>query len=158
MAGNWQTVPLAELIKPDKGISYGIVQPGAHEADGIPIVRVTDVRNGRIAIHSPLRVAQAIERAHARTRLSGGELLLTIVGTVGECAVVPKSLAGWNTARAIAGECQKNGVSGTARGGWKSQFYSAGMRPWKNTANCPSTALQFQSDRSHFFSSLRRAR
>lgn len=56
------------------------------------------------------------------------------------------------------GECQKNGVSGTARGGWKSRFYSAGMRPWKNTANCPSTALQFQSDRSHFFSSLRRAR
>lgn len=32
----------------------------------------------------------------------GGELLITIVGTVGETAIVPQSLAGWNVARAIA--------------------------------------------------------
>ena len=49
-----------------------------------------------------MRVAPHIEAAHARTRLTGGELLLTLVGTVGEAAVVPAELAGWNVARAVA--------------------------------------------------------
>ncbi|MCA3226167.1 MAG: restriction endonuclease subunit S [Burkholderiales bacterium] len=102
MAGEWETVPLDSLVEPGRGISYGIVQPGAPVADGVPIVRVSDVRDGRVAVSAPLRVAPAIEAAYARTRLTGGELLLTLVGTVGEAAVVPASLAGWNTARAVA--------------------------------------------------------
>jgi type I restriction enzyme S subunit len=102
MAGDWETIALEKLVEPGRGISYGIVQPGTAVADGVPIVRVTDVRDGRIATSAPLRVAPNIEAAYSRTRLAGGELLLTLVGTVGESAVVPESLAGWNTARAVA--------------------------------------------------------
>jgi type I restriction enzyme, S subunit len=102
MAGEWKSVTLESLIEPGRGISYGIVQPGSPVSDGIPIVRVSDVRAGRIATAAPLRVSPTIEAAYTRTRLSGGELLLTLVGTVGETAIVPKSLAGWNTARAVA--------------------------------------------------------
>jgi type I restriction enzyme, S subunit len=102
MAGEWETAPLDSLIEPNRAISYGIVQPGALVADGVPIVRVSDVRDGRIAVSTPLRVAPAIEATYVRTRLVGGELLLTLVGTVGESAVVPTSLAGWNVARAVA--------------------------------------------------------
>ncbi len=68
---------------------------------GIPIVRVNDVRNGRISTTSPMKVTPKIEAAYSRTRLQGGELLLTLVGTVGETAVVPDALRGWNTARAV---------------------------------------------------------
>jgi type I restriction enzyme S subunit len=93
---------LGRLVEPDRGISYGIVQPGKPVADGVPIARVSDVREGRINTEAPLRVARAIEAAYSRTRLRGGELLITIVGTVGETAIVPESLAGWNVARAIA--------------------------------------------------------
>ncbi len=32
----------------------------------------------------------------------GGELLITIVGSIGECAIVPNSLKNWNVARAIS--------------------------------------------------------
>ena len=102
MAGEWEMVPLERLVEPDRGISYGIVQPGVQISDGVPIVRVSDVRDGRISTAAPLRVSQAIEAAYARTRLRGGELLLTLVGTVGEVAVVPDELNGWNTARAVA--------------------------------------------------------
>jgi type I restriction enzyme S subunit len=102
MAGEWEMVPLERLVEPDRGISYGIVQPGVQISDGVPIVRVSDVRDGRISTAAPLRVSQAIEAAYARTRLRGGELLLTLVGTVGEVAVVPEELNGWNTARAVA--------------------------------------------------------
>jgi type I restriction enzyme S subunit len=102
MASEWATVPLGSLVEPDRGISYGIVQPGTPVVDGVPIVRVSDVRDGRIATSAPLRVARNVEAAYTRTRLVGGELLLTLVGTVGESAVVPLALAGWNTARAVA--------------------------------------------------------
>lgn len=102
MRGEWEAVGLEDLVDPDRGISYGIVQPGASVDAGVPIVRVSDIRNGRIATTNPMRVSPRIEAAYARTRLRGGELLLTLVGTVGEAAVVPDSLAGWNTARAVA--------------------------------------------------------
>lgn len=101
MSSEWQTVPLGQLLTPGRSISYGIVQPGFPVDDGVPIVRVNDVRNGRISSSSPMRVSPQIESAYSRTRLEGGELLLTLVGTIGETAVVPDSLRGWNTARAV---------------------------------------------------------
>lgn len=102
MGSEFGTQPLADLVDPDRGITYGIVQPGQPVDDGVPIIRVTDIRNGRVDSSAPLRVASEIEAKYKRTRLRGGELLLTLVGTVGETAVVPANLAGWNTARAVA--------------------------------------------------------
>ena len=97
----WDCVPLDQLVAPSRGISYGIVQPGKHEPGGVPIVRVADVRNGQIDTHDVLRVAQDIESTYERTRLRGGEVLLSLVGTLGECAVASERLRGWNVARAI---------------------------------------------------------
>jgi type I restriction enzyme S subunit len=102
MVGDWESVPLGQLVEPGRNISYGIVQPGSPTRDGVPIIRVSDVRDGFISTNNPLRVSADIEAPYARTRLRGGELLLTLVGTVGEAAIAPRSLAGWNTARAIA--------------------------------------------------------
>lgn len=97
----WPSFPLVELVQ-DGQISYGVVQPGTDTRGGVSIVRVKDVRNGIIDASSPIRVAGEIAEKHSRTTLTGGELLLSLVGTVGESAVAPKSLAGWNVARAIA--------------------------------------------------------
>ena len=101
MTSAWETVPLKSLVDTTRGISYGIVQPGPTVPDGVPIIRVSDVRGGRIGTKDPLRVSAAVESKFSRTRLRGGELLLTLVGTVGETAIVPEKLAGWNTARAV---------------------------------------------------------
>lgn len=98
---SWEWVPLEQLIDPRRGISYGIVQPGKHDPRGVPIVRVTDVRGGRVDAHDMLRVAQDIEAAYERTRLRGGEVLLSLVGTLGECAIASDRLQGWNVARAM---------------------------------------------------------
>ena len=102
MGIDWNHHALEDLIEEGRSISYGIVQPGSDEPRGVPIVRVTDVRDGRIATSSPLKVSAEVEAKYSRTRLRGGELLLTLVGTVGETAVVPASMRGWNVARAVA--------------------------------------------------------
>jgi type I restriction enzyme, S subunit len=99
---DYPSVPLAQLIEPARNISYGIIQPGSAIVDGVPVIRVSDVRNGQISTTNPLRVRPELEAQYQRTRLRGGELLLTIVGTIGETAIVPQELAGWNVARAIA--------------------------------------------------------
>jgi type I restriction enzyme, S subunit len=97
----WEYRELSELLEPS-GLSYGIVQPGSDDPNGVPIVRVKDVRNGCIQVDEVMHVNKEIEAKYLRTRLSGNEILLTLVGSVGETAIASPSLAGWNVARAIA--------------------------------------------------------
>lgn len=94
-------LPLSECTS-DGNISYGIVQPGRHYEQGIPIIRVNNVKNGKLDILSPIKVHPDIEEKHRRTRLEGGEVLLTLVGSTGQSVIADSDLAGWNVARAIA--------------------------------------------------------
>ncbi len=86
----------------DGNISYGIVQPGAHFEKGVSIVRVNNMNNGTLDISSPIKVHPDIEKKYHRTRLMGGEVLLTLVGSTGQTVIAGSELAGWNVARAIA--------------------------------------------------------
>jgi len=98
----WKEYKFSELLV-DDSISYGIVQPGVHtEIDSVPIVRVNNIKNGYIETSDAMKVAFSIEEKYQRTRLVGGELLITVVGSVGECAIVPDNLKGWNVARAVS--------------------------------------------------------
>jgi type I restriction enzyme S subunit len=98
----WQEIPFYKLLEEEK-ISYGIVQPGTHKlSDYVPVIRVNNLKSGRIETEDVLQVASEIERKHIKTRLKGGELLVSVVGNPGECAIVPLGLNGWNVARAIS--------------------------------------------------------
>jgi type I restriction enzyme S subunit len=97
---SWRYESLGDLVE-ERGVSYGIVQPGSETTDGVPIVRVNNIRNGRIDTTDMLKVEAGIEAKFQRSRLRGGEVLLTLVGTLGEVAIVPDNLRGWNVARAV---------------------------------------------------------
>ena len=101
-AGEWRTEKLSELVDRRRGISYGVVQPGYPVLGGIPMVRVNNIKNGHIIKDEILKISADIEAKHSRTRLKGGEVLMTIVGTVGDTAITTKHEAGWNVARAVA--------------------------------------------------------
>lgn len=104
----WREVKFSDLLV-DESISYGIVQPGSHtEIESVPIIRVNNIKNGNIKTDDILKVSSKIEQKYQRTRLNGGELLITVVGSVGECAIVPSSLKGWNVARAVSVARVKN--------------------------------------------------
>jgi type I restriction enzyme S subunit len=91
LPSSWRYVPLHELVT-ERGISYGIVQPGQDAAGGVPIVRVNNIKQGRVAQDEVLHVAPEIEAQYGRTRLRGGEVLLTLVGSIGECAIADQGL------------------------------------------------------------------
>ncbi|MBP7581034.1 MAG: restriction endonuclease subunit S [Vogesella sp.] len=97
----WQYISL-EALSQEKSITYGVVQPGTAVSHGIPIIRVNNFKDGRLELSDVMHIAPDVESKYGRTRLVGGEVLLTIVGSVGQVAVVPKALSGFNVARAVA--------------------------------------------------------
>jgi type I restriction enzyme S subunit len=100
-AAAWPTRRLVDCTS-DGNISYGIVQPGLHAVDGIPILRVNNFKDGVLDGSGALQVSQSVEKNYRRTRLQGGEVLLTLVGSVGQTSIVSSDFVGWNVARAIA--------------------------------------------------------
>lgn len=97
----WQVAPLSDLTA-GTTVTYGVVQPGANVTDGIPMLRVNNFRGFGLDTFDVLRIAPEIESKYGRTRLRAGDVLITIVGSVGQVAIVPKGLEGWNIARAVA--------------------------------------------------------
>ncbi|NHO41861.1 DNA polymerase beta domain-containing protein region [Acetobacter fabarum] len=86
----------------DRGISVGVMYPGSHDEQGIPLIRAADISEGRISETPTLKISKNVHYEYRRTALEGGECLLTLVGTPGISAIVPHSMAGWNVARAVA--------------------------------------------------------
>ena len=76
--------------------------PGDHDPDGVPLIKAGDLNGSIINPQPDFRISKDKHYEYRRTALEGGELLMTLVGNVGQCAVVPPRMAGWNTARAVA--------------------------------------------------------
>jgi len=92
-------------------ISYGVVQPGSPVNSGIPIIRVNNFSDTRLDLSDVMHIAPEVEAKYGRTRLTGGEVLLTLVGSVGRVAEVPKECAGFNVARAVGVIKPANGIN-----------------------------------------------
>jgi type I restriction enzyme, S subunit len=75
---------------------YGILQPGPELAEGVPYVRPSEIRNSAIALGDIRRTSAAIAAKYRRSTLQADDVLLSIVGTIGKVAVVPRELQGGN--------------------------------------------------------------
>ena len=102
LPNDWDVVTLERLLINDRGISVGVMYPGEHAPGGIPLIRAGDLKGDQINSKPELRISLSKHQEYKRTELEGGELLISLVGDVGRCAVVPTYMAGWNAARAIA--------------------------------------------------------
>jgi type I restriction enzyme S subunit len=104
MSGNLtlETVELDQLIEPDRPICYGVLKPGPFVEGGVPLVRILDIEGDELSTDGLFRVSAALDKEFARSRLEGGELLLSIQGTVGRVAVFPRDFGPANISRTIA--------------------------------------------------------
>jgi len=102
LAKSLGSVPLLDVVDPDRGISYGVVLTGLDFENGIPTLRAGDLKRFRVALDSVKRIDPNIEAKYKRTRLRGNEVLLRIRGGLGEVAVCPKEMIGGNVSREIA--------------------------------------------------------
>ena len=99
---DWDVVTLGDLFTEDRGIAVGVMYPGDHVPCGVPLIKAGDLNGSIINPRPDFRISEEKHYEYRRTALEGGELLMTLVGNVGQCAVVPPRMAGWNAARAVA--------------------------------------------------------
>lgn len=92
----WDVTHLSQCVTSDAPICYGILMPGREYDNGIPVIKVKDVVDGRVVQDSLLLTDPRIDRQYRRSRLRAGDLLITIRGTTGRIAVVPPELDGAN--------------------------------------------------------------
>jgi type I restriction enzyme S subunit len=102
LAAGWHYIDLGTIIDPKRPITYGVVQPGSHDPDGIPLIRGGDYSDGWRPLGALRRVSRDIERQYSRARLKTGDLVITIKGDVGSCAQVPEWLDGANLSQTNA--------------------------------------------------------
>jgi type I restriction enzyme S subunit len=102
LPNDWEYVRLDELTDPERSITYGVIKLGADVEKGVPTLRSSDVRKLRIDLTSVKRISPEIAGQFRRTFLKGGEVLITVRGTLGGVALVPSSLSGWNISREVA--------------------------------------------------------
>ncbi|RUV79070.1 restriction endonuclease, partial [Mesorhizobium sp. M5C.F.Ca.IN.020.14.1.1] len=99
----WVWTKVQNVLDENREISYGVIKLGDEpKSGGIPTLRCSDVRAGYVDLSGVRKVRETIEAEYARTRLSGGEVVINIRGTLGGVALVPPDLSGFNVAREVA--------------------------------------------------------
>jgi type I restriction enzyme S subunit len=93
---HWRIASLEAITDPVRVICYGILMPKEHVKDGIPYVRVKDMRGWAIDIAGLNRTSPEIAAKYARASLKAGDLLLAIRGSYGRVALIPPELDGGN--------------------------------------------------------------
>ena len=99
---DWEVVPLKDLIDADRRITYGIVVPGQHTSNGVPMIRAQDYSRGWVDIEDLYRVSPKIDESYKRSRVIPDDILLTIVGSVGNLAKVPSGFRNTNITQQTA--------------------------------------------------------
>lgn len=93
---SWEVVELDDLVDQTRPVCYGILKPGTGFPNGVPVVKVKDIKNGKISEADLLLTSPDIDQQYRRSRLRAGDILLTIRGTPGRLAMVPASLENAN--------------------------------------------------------------
>jgi type I restriction enzyme S subunit len=90
LPSGWSLCRLPTLVRQDAPITYGIVQPGNFDNEGVLMVLGGDFINGWVDKSKMFRVAPSLHRQYWRSRLSTGDVIMCIVGvTTGAVAIVP---------------------------------------------------------------------
>ena len=96
---DWKSTAIATLVEPTSPICYGVVQVGQYTDSGVPIVAIKYVKE---ISHAPLhRTAPSLEQPYSRSRVRGGDVLISIKGTIGRVGIVPTGFEG-NISRELA--------------------------------------------------------
>jgi len=102
LPAGWAHNTLGELTAATRPICYGVLQPGDFVEGGVPLVRILDIKGDRLSLAAVHRISDVLDAEFPRSRIRGGEVLLSIQGTIGRVAVAPASAAGANISRTIA--------------------------------------------------------
>ncbi|MEI7461927.1 MAG: restriction endonuclease subunit S [Pirellula sp.] len=92
----------SELSSVSSHITDGSHLPPPKQERGLPMLSATNVNNNSISLQGRLISEAAFDAEHKRTQIQAGDVLLTIVGTIGRSAVVPEKMPVFTLQRSVA--------------------------------------------------------
>lgn len=97
----WLESPLQQLTSLIRDGTHGT---HADAPEGVPLLSAKDVRDGRLDIPEDCRLISESDYAllHKNYQLQGDDVLLTIVGSIGRCCLVPKDGPRFTFQRSVA--------------------------------------------------------
>ena len=96
LPATWSIAEMRDLCAPGKPITYGILKPGPELEEGVPYIRVADFPGNKLNMEKIKKTSYEIDLKYKRARLSEGDLLLSIRGSVGRLIKIPSVLEGAN--------------------------------------------------------------
>ncbi|WP_200873284.1 restriction endonuclease subunit S [Actinokineospora spheciospongiae] len=98
-------------LKPNNGVRlkrllrsrprYGVLVP-EFVNNGVPFIRVNDLTDLESRIDHLPCIPEALSAQYKATKIREGDLLVSVVGTIGRTSLAPRSAIGANVARAVA--------------------------------------------------------
>lgn len=98
---NWEKKQLQEVVTNDCTISYGIVQTGDEQEEGVPVFRPIDIVNRIPNLIKLKKTTKEISDKYKRTILKGREMLITVRANIADTCIVGEEFAGCNVGRGI---------------------------------------------------------
>lgn len=97
----WEKKRLEDIVKDDCSISYGIVQTGDDQEQGVPVFRPIDIVNHVPSIKELKKTTEKISDKYKKTVLKGRELLITVRANIADTCIVGAEFKGCNVGRGI---------------------------------------------------------
>jgi type I restriction enzyme S subunit len=101
-ASAWREDTVRSIVDPSRPITYGVVQPGTRLDQGVPIIRGQDYSGGSVDDSDLYLIHPTIAASYKRSAVKGGDILFSIVGYLGQTAIVPEHLSGANITQTTA--------------------------------------------------------
>jgi type I restriction enzyme S subunit len=93
---HWEILRLKRLRKKHIPIVYGIVQPGPDQDEGVPYIKGGQCEPEKLDPELLSKTTPEIAKKYDRSRLTEGELVYEIRGSVGRVVKIPPELEGAN--------------------------------------------------------------
>ena len=97
----WKKRMLQEIVTDDCTISYGIVQTGNGQEEGVPVLRPVDIVNKVPKLIELKKTTKEISNKYKKTILKGRELLITVRANIADTCIVDEEFKGCNVGRGI---------------------------------------------------------
>jgi type I restriction enzyme S subunit len=98
---HWHVRPLKYFLRAP--LAYGVLKPDKYLGeDGVRLIRILDVQSGHVSEDALELISPDQSEEFRRTLVRAGDLVVSVVGTIGRAFVVPRSLEGANLSRALA--------------------------------------------------------
>jgi type I restriction enzyme, S subunit len=98
----WTWATAEQLSDETRAITYGVIKLGSDHPGGVPTFRSSDVRHLKLELDHVKVIDPSIARNYKRTFLRGGEIIITVRGTLGGVVCVPHTCSGYNVSREVA--------------------------------------------------------